>query len=98
MNQEVSGRAMSDLDRIVRELVIANRILANEDVVASQSRPRASPAALLRHEVLRPEKQHPSAAIAASLPPRPPAENPQEEHETNERQARPDHSGLPRDS
>src|SRR6266852_7313956 len=33
MNQEVSGRAMSDLDRIVRELVIANRILANEDVV-----------------------------------------------------------------
>jgi len=24
---------MSDLDRIVRELVIANRILANEDVV-----------------------------------------------------------------
>src|SRR5713101_141545 len=33
MNQEVSGRAMSDIDRIVRELVIANRILANEDVV-----------------------------------------------------------------
>src|SRR5207249_745786 len=28
-----SGQAMSDLDRIVRELVIANRILANEDVV-----------------------------------------------------------------
>src|SRR6266481_2821692 len=33
MVHAVSGQAMSDLDRIVRELVIANRILANEDVV-----------------------------------------------------------------
>lgn len=31
--QAVSRRAMSNLDRIVRELVIANRILANQDVV-----------------------------------------------------------------
>src|SRR3989442_15778993 len=33
MAHAVSGQAMSDLERIVRELVIANRILANEDVV-----------------------------------------------------------------
>src|SRR3989454_11465083 len=33
MVHAVSGQAMSDLERIVRELVIANRILANEDVV-----------------------------------------------------------------
>src|SRR2546425_12910949 len=33
MVHAVSGQAMSDLDRIVRELVIANRILANENIV-----------------------------------------------------------------